>query len=305
MPNNITLTDKFIAALDEVYSVESRTAVLESDPIMVQRTADGKSWKIAKLLLQGAGNYSRINGFPKGAVTLEWESFTFENDRGREFNVDAMDDQETLNLVAANVLSSFLREEVVPEMDAIRFAKYYTNAGTKKDEILNTPELAAASLEASLEAMAAAGVPSEGKFIFLSNAFYSQLRKSVVRTTFNNDGYIGNGIKEWDGNRLIAVPDVRFHTSLTLLDGTTEGQEQGGFTAGGVIMNYIIIDKRAVVQITKHQALRVFSPDVNQEMDAWKIQYRLYHDAWVLPQKADGVVASAPVTPAPNPSENA
>ncbi len=294
MPNNITLTDKFIAALDEVYSVSSRTAVLESDGIMVQRTADGKSWKIAKMLLQGAGNYSRSDGFPKGAITLEWENFTFENDRGREFNIDAMDDQETLNLISANLLSSFLRDYIVPEMDAIRFAKYYANAGTKKEETLDTPEAAAASLNASLETMAAAGVPSEGKYIFISNAFYSLLRQSVVRTTFNNDGYIATGIKEWDGNTLVAVPDVRFHTELTLLDGKTEGQEQGGFTPGGQIINYMIIDKRAVVQITKHQALRVFSPDVNQEMDAWKIQYRVYHDAWVLGQKADGVVASAP-----------
>lgn len=294
MPNAITLTDKFIAALDEVYSVASRTAVLESDQTMVQRTADGKSWKIAKMSLQGAGNYSRTTGFPKGAVTLEWESFTFENDRGREFNVDAMDDQEALNLVAANLLSEFLREAIVPEMDAIRFAKYYTNAGTKKEETLATAAEAAASLNASLEAMAAAGVPAEGKFIFVSNATYGLLKQSVVRTTFNNDGYINTGIREWDNNTLVTVPDNRFHTALTLQDGVTDGQEDGGYTPGGQIMNYIIIDKRAVVQITKHQALRVFSPDVNQEMDAWKIQYRVYHDAWVLGNKAAGVVASAP-----------
>lgn len=292
--NNITLTDKFIAALDEVYSVESRTARLESDSIMVQRTADGKSWKIAKLLLQGAGTYSRTTGFPKGAITLEWESFTFENDRGREFNVDAMDNQETLNLIVANILSQFLREEIVPEMDAIRFAKYYAQAGEKLEETITTPDAAATSLNASLEKMAANGVPAEGKFIYISNAFYSLLRKSVVRTTFNNDGYINTGIRDWDGNELVAVPDSRFHTTLTLLDGTSEDQAQGGYTPTGVVMNYLIIDKRAVVQITKHQALRVFAPDVNQEMDAWKIQYRVYHDAWVLPQKKIGVVASAP-----------
>lgn len=292
--NNITLTDKFIAALDEVYSVSSRTARLESDSAMVRRTADGKTWKIAKMLLQGAGTYSRTNGFPKGAITLEWENFTFENDRGREFNVDAMDDQESLNIISAHLVSAFLREEIVPELDAIRFAKYYAQAGEKLEESFDTPAAAAASLNASLEKIAAAGAPADGKFIFVSNAFYSKLREAVVRTTFNNDGYINTGIREWDNNELIAVPDNRFHTEITLLDGTTEGQEQGGYTPGGVIMNYIIIDKSAVVQITKHQAIRVFAPDVNQEMDAWKFQYRIYHDAWVLPQKAEAVIASAP-----------
>lgn len=292
--NSITLTDKFIAALDEVYSVASRTARLESDSAMVQRTADGKSWKIAKMLLQGAGTYSRTIGFPKGAITLEWENFTFENDRGREFNVDAMDDQESLNIISAHIVAAFLREEIVPEMDAIRFAKYYAQAGEKLEETFDTPQAAADSLNASLEKIAAAGAPADGKFIFVSNAFYSKLRTAVVRTTFNNDGYINTGIREWDNNELVAVPDNRFHTEITLLDGRTEGQEQGGYTPGGVVMNYIIIDKSAVVQITKHQAIRVFSPDVNQEMDAWKFQYRIYHDAWVLPQKAKAIIASAP-----------
>lgn len=293
MANSIALADKFIAALDEVYEVESKTARLESDNVLVQRTADGKSWKIGKLTLQGAGNYSRETGFPKGNVTLTWETFTFENDRGREFSVDAMDNQETLNLVVANVLSEFLRVEIVPEMDAVRFAKYYANAGTKKEETITTAAQAKASLTASLGQMAANGVPADGKFIFMSGAFHGLLSEAVGRLTMNGDGNINQGVYSWDNNPIIIVPDARFNTAITLYDGVSENQTQGGYTTTGQTINYMIIDRRAVVQITKHVALRSFSPDVNQEMDAWKIQYRVYHDAWVLPNKAEGVVASA------------
>lgn len=294
MANSITLTEKFIAALDEVYTTESKTARLETSGVLVRSTDDGKTWKIGKLTLQGAGTYSRANGFPKGNVVLTWESFTFENDRGRTFSVDAMDDQEALNLVVANVLSTFLREKIVPEMDAVRFAKYYTNAGIKTEETISTAAAAKAALSRDLQAQVDKDVPAEGKVIFCSPAFYGLLRDSVGRTTFNGDGSINQRINDWDGNAVVQVPSSRFNTSVTLKDGTTSGQEEGGYTAAGKTINYMIVDPRAVVQITKHQAIRSFSPDVNQEADAWKIDYRVYHDAWVLDNKKNGIAASAP-----------
>lgn len=294
MANSIALTEKFIAALDEVYSTESKTARLESDSVLVRSTDDGKTWKIGKLTLQGAGNYSRATGFPQGDVTLTWESFTFENDRGRSFSIDAMDDQEALNLVVANVLSTFLREKIVPEMDAVRFAKYFANAGIKTRETISSAAAAKAALERDLQAQVDADVPAEGKTIFCSPAFYSLLGGSVGRVTMNGDGTINQRIKEWDGNAVVQVPSARFNTAVTLADGTTGGQEAGGYTATGKTINYMIIDRRAVVQITKHVAIRAFSPDVNQKADAWKIDYRVYHDAWVLQNKAKGIAASAP-----------
>lgn len=294
MANSIALTEKFIAALDEVYSTESKTARLESDSVLVRSTDDGKTWKIGKLTLQGAGNYSRATGFPQGDVTLTWESFTFENDRGRSFSIDAMDDQEALNLVVANVLSTFLREKIVPEMDAVRFAKYFAGAGIKTRETIATAEAAKAALERDLQAQVDADVPAEGKTIFCSPAIYSLLGNSVSRVTMNGDGSINQRIKEWDGNAVVQVPSARFNTAVTLADGTTSGQEAGGYTATGKTINYMIIDRRAVVQITKHVAIRAFSPDVNQKADAWKIDYRVYHDAWVLQNKTKGIAASAP-----------
>lgn len=294
MANSITLTEKFIAALDEVYSTESKTARLESDSVLVRSTDDGKTWKIGKLTLQGAGNYSRATGFPQGDVTLTWESFTFENDRGRSFSIDAMDDQEALNLVVANVLSTFLREKIVPEMDAVRFAKYFAGAGIKTRETISDAAAAKAALERDLQAQVDADVPAEGKTIFCSPAFYSLLGGSVSRVTMNGDGTINQRIKEWDGNAVVQVPSARFNTAVKLADGTTLGQEAGGYTATGKTINYMIIDRRAVVQITKHVAIRAFSPDVNQKADAWKIDYRVYHDAWVLANKTKGIAASAP-----------
>ena len=51
----------------------------------------------------------------------------------------------------------------------------------------------------------------------------------------------------------------------------------------------MIIVPSVVAQVTKHAKLRVFSPDVNQQADAYKIDYRIYHDAWVAENKKKGI----------------
>ena len=43
------------------------------------------------------------------------------------------------------------------------------------------------------------------------------------------------------------------------------------------------------MQVKKFALPKIFDPDVNQEKDAWKFQFRLYHDAFVYDNKAKGI----------------
>ena len=56
-------------------------------------------------------------------------------------------------------------------------------------------------------------------------------------------------------------------------------------------------DKRVFVTFTENllrQGVpRIFSPEENQKADAWKFDYRIYHDAFVLPNKLSGVYLHA------------
>ena len=54
----------------------------------------------------------------------------------------------------------------------------------------------------------------------------------------------------------------------------------------------MIVHPTAVLQVVKHQIPRIFSPEVNQEADAWKFDYRVYHDCWVKDQKTNGIYVS-------------
>ena len=84
--------------------------------------------KVLKTSTTGLGNYSRSNGYPKGDVTATWESMKLTEERGKEISVDRMDNEESLGMTFGAVTGTFMRDWVIPELDAYRFAKYASTA---------------------------------------------------------------------------------------------------------------------------------------------------------------------------------
>ena len=54
-------------------------------------------------------------------------------------------------------------------------------------------------------------------------------------------------------------------------------------------INWIIMVKQAPVAISKTDVTRIFDPMTNQNANAWKIDYRKYHDLWIADNSMDGV----------------
>lgn len=46
-------------------------------------------------------------------------------------------------------------------------------------------------------------------------------------------------------------------------------------------MGLIILPKRATSLVKKTEKIRIFEPDRNLNMDAYKLDYRLYYDAFI------------------------
>ena len=70
------------------------------------------------------------------------------------------------------------------------------------------------------------------------------------------------------------------------------GTSSWGYSANGAGINFMIVEKSAVLQVQKMALPKIFDPDTNQDKDAWKFQYRLYHDALVFENKVDGIYVS-------------
>ena len=64
----------------------------------------------------------------------------------------------------------------------------------------------------------------------------------------------------------------------------SEREKDGGFAPveGAREINWIVCLKRAPVAVSKTDVTRIFDPMTNQNANAWKIDYRKYHDLWIM-----------------------
>lgn len=293
--NSIAYASKFLPILDEIYKRESLTSILDTANERVEWIG-AKTANVFKTSLSGLGNYDRNAGFVPGSVNGTWEPLTIEIDRGRSFSVDVMDNDESVGMAFGTLLGENERVNVVPEVDAYRFAKYagLADASQKVSATLTAADNIADLIQTAEAAMDDAEVPYEGRILFVNPTVYGYFKGDITRFTENGDPNVNGNIEMYDGMRVIRVPSARFNTAITL-NAPATASDAGGYTASGKAINFMIVHPSAVVQVVKHVIPRVFSPEVNQEADAWKLNYRIYHDAFVLDNKTKGIYVHSAV----------
>jgi hypothetical protein len=285
MANTIELAQKFVPVIDQLYKKGSLTAALDAS--VKPDFANTNTVNVMKVATTGLGDYSRENGYAKGNVTVEWEPLKLNEDRSAELSIDRMDDEETLGQAFGMAMSEFMRVNVIPEVDAYRFAKYATAATNTTAAEFETGEALLAAIDAACAHMDGKDVPAEGRVLYISTALKPLLMGAVARQ-FGSEGKVSRVLESYNDMPIVYVPQNRFYTGITLNSGTGAwGYTKG---SGAKDINFMLVAKSAVVQATKMALPKVFDPDTNQEKDAWKFQYRLYHDAFVYENKLDGIV---------------
>lgn len=93
-------------------------------------------------------------------------------------------------------------------------------------------------------------------------------------------------------SRMVEVPQVRFYTAITLNSGDSD---QFGYNkaATGKYINFMVVEKSAVIKFDKHVASRVFSPDELEALDSYMMKYRKYGIVELFDNKFAGVHVSA------------
>lgn len=289
--NTIALAEKYLPILDEIYRAGSKSAILDTASERVRWDGAKKAY-LFNTNMVGLSNYDRNAGFVPGDVTDGWEPYEVTQDRGRSFMIDVMDNDETLGMAMGTLVGEFERTQVIPELDAYRFAKYASGALAAN---VKTETLTAANTIGAIDDATAKldddEVPYEGRILFVNPTTYKFIKGGVTRMVMNGENNVNYNVEIYNDMRLITVPSRRFNTAVTINAPTTSAAA-GGYTASGDAINYMIVHPSAVMQIVKHAVPRTFSPEVNQEADAWKFDYRVYHDCWVKAQKTGGIYVS-------------
>lgn len=289
-PNVLEYAKIFMQQLDKQVVALATSGWMEANAGLVKYNG-GNECKIPMIDMDALGDYDRTNGFVDGAVSLTYQTKTLTQDRGRTFQLDRMDVDET-NFVAtaANVMGEFQRTHVIPEIDSYRYSKIASEA-IEKDAAVHGYEPAEADILKKLkeDIYAIYDVAGEIPLVItinmqvaaiLENSTELSKHLSVIDFT---QGEVKTAVKGIDNHPIIKVPSMRMKTKYIFKDGTTAGQETGGFEADVAAknINWIICPRTAPIAISKTDKIRIFEPDQNQKADAWKIDYRKYHDLWI------------------------
>lgn len=286
MANAITLAKIFIPILDKIYKNASLTSVLDGNPELVRQGASYNEMIIPKISMQGLADYSRNGGYVNGDVTLTNETVKCNFDRGRMFQVDSMDNLETVGIAFGQLAGEFLRTKVVPELDAFRFASYAGTTGISKisaGTTLSTGEATIAAIRVGNSKMDEDEVDPNSRYLFITPTLLGLIQD--MDTTKSKEV-----LQNFAG--VIKVPQSRFYTAISQYDGSTTGEEAGGYikdSTSGCDINFMIVEKSAVIQFEKHVAPKIITPDQNQNADAYKFGYRNVGIADVYDNKVAGI----------------
>ena len=284
MANSLEFAKKFLPILDDSYKYSSITQGMDAGK-KVDFTGTNEV-NVLKTHTTGLGDYSRTNGYPKGDITANWEILKLTEERGKELSIDRMDNEEMANVFGI-ITGQFMRDWVVPEVDAFRFAKYASaNDISKATGAVLTKDTILAAIDEAVRQMNADEVPLQGRILYINSDLQPLLNHAVARS-WGSQSAISTMLTNYNGIPIKYVPPTRFYSEIELNDGSAAwGYKKA---ASGKNINFMLIYPEAVLQVVKLALPKVFTPDENQDKDMWKFQFRIYHDAFVYENKATGI----------------
>lgn len=289
--NTLQYSQQFQTVLDAQMLAGATSAFMEANAGQVKYDG-GDTVHIPEVSMQGLAKYDRDEGFNQGSVTLKFNPYKMTQDRGRTFQLDSMDVNET-NFVATagTVMGEFQRTQVIPEIDAYRYSKISALA-TAENKVTTgfTPAVATIleKLEAEITEIQDVVGEEEGLIIVMSTKLRTILNNADKFNRYLNvaefkNGSVNTTVKSFNDIPILGVPSARMKTAYVFNDGKTANQQAGGFKADTAAkdINWIIMPQRAPIAVSKTDKVRIFTPELNQKADAWKIDYRKYHDLWI------------------------
>ncbi len=287
--NSIAYNEKLTEELDRALVQRSVTGFL-ADNALRAKFVGAKTVLIPDVTMQGLGDYDRESGFVQGAVTVANTPYTLSKDRGRSFQIDAEEaDESGVSDLIGKVSGEFLRACVIPEMDAYVLSKLGGLAATEGHTVTGTPANGAyAMLMDAIHSVQACVGYDEELVAFANSDFWEalqtsdELQRMLVMSDFAR-GEVNTQVATVNGVPIIPVVNSRMMSAYNFHDGVSGGAEAGGFSpaSNAKQIGLIVMPKRAASLVKKTEKTRIFSPAENQTADAWKMDYRVYYDVFV------------------------
>lgn len=277
--NTLEYAKIFQSNLDKIAVQESVTGWMDANASQVIYNG-GDEIKIPVLKTDGLADYSRSEGYADGSVEFRYQTHRIRFDRGRRLDIDAMDVDETnFGATAGNIMATFQREHVIPEVDAVRISTMAQKAKLTQ-ELSDDPLKDFKKAVVQIRDKGYSGqLIAHVTYNFLSDLelrFAGQLRD----ITFSING-VDTTLPSIDGVALVATTSDKMVSEVNLTDNGWEG--------AGDKLAFVIAPITGVLGINKQDVPRIFEPSDNQRKDAWIVAYRRYYDA-IIPESSEELI---------------
>ena len=290
MPNSIAAIKNYTTILDRVYQREATSSRLSSSARMARAGRNAKEIMIPRISVTGLGDYTRNVGYKTGSIDFAYEPKAFNYDRGIKLLADVMDIEE------AGVLDCFVqagaeleRTQVAPEAAAFTYAAIASHEGVSVPAAALSSAKATdvlAALRKVTNTMDEAQVTPGSRYLFITPT----LKGVLDDYSLANPNMSNRVLTRFC--RVVEVPQARFYTKIALNSGDSEKFGYAKATDGRAI-NFMVVEKSAVIKFDKHVASRVFSPDELENLDSYMMKYRKYGIVELMDNKLAGVAVSA------------
>lgn len=296
MANNIEAVTLFQQACDQQMIEGATSGWMEANAGQVKYSG-GREIKIPTLSTDGLGDYDKNSGYPRGKVSLTYQTKTMSMDRGVGFLLDRIDVDESGFIASASAtMSTFQSEKVVPEVDAYRYSTLYkliSGAGNSKaynpspSTILSTLKNDITAIEDVCGAADLVIIMPYTVADILDST--DKLQRQINVGSFRQ-GSVDISVKTLNGHPIIRVPSARMFTNYDFMSGETAF----GFkkAADAKQINWIVCPRTAPIAVSKTDGIKIFDPTTTQGADAWTIEYRKFHDIWVKDNQLKAMRAS-------------
>lgn len=288
MPNTYVSSTKFASALDQKFVRESKSAFLIDNSMVADFRGNGKI-TLTDEVTDGLGNFSEASGYPVGSVTLRQTDYTLSMNRATKFNLDDTLVRHTgIKEYASGVCGRFIREHVVPEVDAYTFSKGFSIAKEEGNVVTGANSAALANKSLSiLQDLISACKNKVGTGVeliaFCNNTFNTDLSKTIE---FNRKVNIGNfkkgeintEVTKLNNTGIIEVEDDLMKTAYNFHSGAVDF----GYSAREEAKNIgcLVLPKKGALMLIKElQKPKYFSPDTDDNGDNHRILYHIIYDA--------------------------
>jgi len=281
--NTVNYAIQFLRDLAQKYSRELATAGLTTQNVQF---VGANQIKIPYLVLAGYKDHARTGGFNRQGATNSFLTKTLSFDRDVEFYIDSMDVDETNQaLAAANITNVFEEEHAIPEADAYRLSKLYSDyvtlGGTPITTAL-TKDNVLSIFDGWMEEMDDAGVPQDGRQLYVTSAVQTLFKNSVTRLIQNGDANLQRAVKALDNVTMLPVPAGRMKTAFDFTDGFAPA-------VGAKDLNMMLVHPKSIIACDKHSYIRLWAPGTHTDGDGYLYQNRKYGDLFLIDTRLPGV----------------